>query len=40
VALDRAIKMSQKRARSADVTRWTAERDAVYNQVFDQGWHP
>ena len=40
VALDRAIKMSQKRARPADVTRWTAERDAVYNQVFDQGWHP
>jgi GH15 family glucan-1,4-alpha-glucosidase len=40
VALDRAIKMSQKRARPADVPRWTAERDAVYNQVFDQGWHP
>ncbi|MGH3214042.1 MAG: glycoside hydrolase family 15 protein [Trebonia sp.] len=40
VALDRAIKMSQKRARPADVMRWTAERDTVYNQVFDQGWHP
>ena len=40
VALDRAIKMAQKRARPADVTRWTAERDAVYNQIFDQGRHP
>jgi GH15 family glucan-1,4-alpha-glucosidase len=40
VALDRAIKMAQKRARPADVPRWTAERDAVYNQVFGRGWHP
>ena len=40
VALDRAVKMAQQRARPADATRWTAERDAVYNQIFDQGWHP
>ena len=40
VAFDRAIKMAQKRARPADVPRWTSERDAVYNQVFTQGWHP
>ncbi len=40
VALDRAIKMSLKRARPADVMRWTAERNAVYDQVFHEGWHP
>ena len=40
VALDRAIRMAQKRARPAAVPRWTAERDAVYNQIFDQGRHP
>jgi len=39
VAFDRAIKMAASRARPADVTRWTTERDAVYNQVFDQGWN-
>jgi GH15 family glucan-1,4-alpha-glucosidase len=39
VALDRAIKMAQSRARPANVNRWTTERDAVYNQVFQQGWN-
>jgi GH15 family glucan-1,4-alpha-glucosidase len=40
VALDRAIRMAGSRARPADVTRWTTERDAVYQQVFDKGWNP
>jgi GH15 family glucan-1,4-alpha-glucosidase len=40
VALDRAIRMAAARARPANVTRWTTERDAVYNQVFDKGWNP
>jgi GH15 family glucan-1,4-alpha-glucosidase len=40
VAFDRAIRMAQKHARPADVPRWTTERDTIYNQVFDQGWHP
>jgi len=40
VALDRAIKMAQRRARPAAVPRWTAERDTVYNQIFSQGRHP
>jgi GH15 family glucan-1,4-alpha-glucosidase len=39
VALDRAIKMAASRARPANLTRWTTERDAVYNQVFDKGWN-
>jgi GH15 family glucan-1,4-alpha-glucosidase len=40
VALDRAIRMAGSRARPADITRWTTERDAVYHQVFDKGWNP
>jgi GH15 family glucan-1,4-alpha-glucosidase len=40
VALDRAIRMAAARARPANVARWTMERDAVYNQVFDKGWNP
>lgn len=40
VALDRAIKMATSRARPADVNRWTTERNAVYNQVFERGWNP
>jgi GH15 family glucan-1,4-alpha-glucosidase len=39
VALDRAIRLAASRARPADVTRWTTERDAVYQQVFDKGWN-
>jgi len=40
VALDRAIRMAQRRARPADVPRWTTERDTIYNQIWDQGWNP
>jgi GH15 family glucan-1,4-alpha-glucosidase len=39
VALDRAIKMARNRARPANSSRWTTERDAVYNQVFERGWN-
>jgi GH15 family glucan-1,4-alpha-glucosidase len=40
VALDRAIKIATRRARPANVARWTDERDRVYNQIFDRGWNP
>jgi GH15 family glucan-1,4-alpha-glucosidase len=39
VALDRAIRMAAAHGRPANVARWTTERDAVYNQVFDKGWN-
>jgi GH15 family glucan-1,4-alpha-glucosidase len=39
VALDRAIKLARGRARPASVERWIAERDAVYNQIFERGWN-
>jgi GH15 family glucan-1,4-alpha-glucosidase len=40
VALDRAIKMAHSRGRPADIQRWTTQRDAVYNEVFANGWNP
>jgi GH15 family glucan-1,4-alpha-glucosidase len=39
VALDRAVKLARGRARPASVDRWIAERDAVYNQIFERGWN-
>jgi GH15 family glucan-1,4-alpha-glucosidase len=40
VALDRAIRLAQLRARPANVARWTTTRDAVYNQIMEHGWNP
>ncbi|MCZ7376478.1 glycoside hydrolase family 15 protein [Micromonospora sp. WMMC250] len=41
VALDRAVRIAQRRGRPGDILRWTAARDAIYEQVmtrgFDQG---
>jgi len=39
VALDRAIRLAQRRGRPMDITRWTTERDAVYNQIMERGWN-
>ena len=39
-ALDRATRMAAHRARPANVARWTAVRDAVYNQIMERGWNP
>jgi GH15 family glucan-1,4-alpha-glucosidase len=40
VALDRAIRLAQRRARPADIARWTTERDAIYSQIMERGWNP
>ncbi len=40
MALDRAIRLAQRRARPADLARWIIERDRVYNQIFERGWNP
>jgi GH15 family glucan-1,4-alpha-glucosidase len=40
IALDRAIKIAGRRARPANVTKWTVERDLVYNQIMERGWNP
>jgi GH15 family glucan-1,4-alpha-glucosidase len=39
VALDRAIKLAQKHGRPANLAKWAAARDALYNQVMSRGWN-
>ena len=39
VALDRAIRLSDKRSLPADRVRWTAVRDQIYEEIFDKGWN-
>jgi len=38
VAFDRAIRLATVRGRPAPLTRWMAERDAIYNQIMEKGW--
>jgi GH15 family glucan-1,4-alpha-glucosidase len=40
IALDRAIRMAQRRGRPGNLPRWTAERDQIYNQIMQRGWNP
>jgi GH15 family glucan-1,4-alpha-glucosidase len=35
VALDRAIRLAERRGRPADIMRWRSERDRIYRQVMD-----
>jgi GH15 family glucan-1,4-alpha-glucosidase len=39
VALDRAIKLAERHGRPANVAKWIAARDALYNQVMSRGWN-
>jgi GH15 family glucan-1,4-alpha-glucosidase len=38
VAFDRAIRLAATHGRPAPLSRWMAERDAIYNQIMEQGW--
>ncbi len=38
-AFDRAIRLAQAHARPADLNAWTAQRDAIYEQVMSAGWN-
>jgi GH15 family glucan-1,4-alpha-glucosidase len=40
VAFDRGIRLAGEHGRPAAVDRWIVERDRVYRQVLDQGFHP
>jgi GH15 family glucan-1,4-alpha-glucosidase len=40
VALDRAIRLAERHGRPANITRWRAERDAIYEQIMSRGWNP
>jgi len=40
VALDRGIRLAQGLGRPADLVRWRAERDRIYQEVMTRGWNP
>jgi pentatricopeptide repeat protein len=40
VALDRAIRLAGRHGWPANVAKWAAERDKLYNQIMDRGWNP
>jgi GH15 family glucan-1,4-alpha-glucosidase len=39
VALDRGIRLTDKRALPADRAKWIAERDRIYEEVMTKGWN-
>jgi GH15 family glucan-1,4-alpha-glucosidase len=39
VALDRAIRLAQRHGAPAEIGRWTIERDAIYHQIMNRGYH-
>jgi GH15 family glucan-1,4-alpha-glucosidase len=38
VALDRGLRLADKRSLPADRSRWLRERDAIYEEVMQKGW--
>jgi GH15 family glucan-1,4-alpha-glucosidase len=38
VALDRGLRLAEKRSFPAPRERWLAARDAIYEEIFDKGW--
>ncbi|MET8834197.1 glycoside hydrolase family 15 protein [Micromonospora sp. NPDC004540] len=40
VALDRAVRLAQRRGRPADTPRWVRTRDQIYHQIMARGFHP
>ena len=39
VALDRGIRLAEKRAFPADRAKWISERDRIYEEVMTRGWN-
>jgi pentatricopeptide repeat protein len=39
VAVERAIRMAQKRGLPADLVKWRKSRDEIYHQITDKGWN-
>jgi GH15 family glucan-1,4-alpha-glucosidase len=39
VAIDRALRIADKRSFPADRARWTGVRDAIYRDIMDKGWN-
>lgn len=39
VALDRAIRLAEKRSFPADLSRWTRIRNEIYREIMEKGWN-
>lgn len=39
VAFDRGIRLAKRHGRPAPLARWTAKRDAIYEQIMKKGWN-
>jgi pentatricopeptide repeat protein len=39
VAVERAIRVARQRGLPADLVKWMAGRDAIYNQIMEKGWN-
>lgn len=40
VAIDRGLRIAEKRSFPADRVRWYQTRDAIYEEIMSQGWNP
>ena len=40
VAIERAMRMANRRGLPADLPRWARSRDAIYRQIMRRGWSP
>ncbi|MFJ3306577.1 glycoside hydrolase family 15 protein [Streptomyces sp. NPDC086549] len=40
VAIERAIRLANRRGLPADHRRWRTSRDAIYRRIMDRGWSP
>ena len=40
VAVDRALRLAEKRSFPADRVRWQTVRDQIYEEIMDKGWSP
>jgi GH15 family glucan-1,4-alpha-glucosidase len=40
VAVERAIRVARQRGLPADIPRWSAVRDRIYQQIMQRGWNP
>jgi GH15 family glucan-1,4-alpha-glucosidase len=40
VAVDRALRLASKRSFPADVHRWLNTRNAIYEEILQEGWNP
>jgi len=40
VAVERGIRIARQRGLPCDLVGWLAERDRIYHQIMDRGWHP